>query len=206
MKSALNQHQQSIHQVFDMIRRGDLRVPELGQEFSWSSDDQLALFESIRRGLPIGPITCWRPCENEEVKHLSLIDKPTNAGHFPSYVIDGYNRILTLFGQISSSSDLPKNVVRIGYNFNDNQFVMMDISHSGIDYILPVKKLFDSIELLRFQREIKNPNWVTKSDELAEQTRILVVQVTTIVSSDKTLINHYLKTANQSRSSVKTIL
>src|ERR1043165_2204486 len=52
-----------LEDLFKDIAAGKLRIPKFQRPFVWKPDDMLSLFDSIRRGYPIGTLLLWNTAE-----------------------------------------------------------------------------------------------------------------------------------------------
>lgn len=90
--------------VLAEVRRGIYRIPEFQRPFIWSDDQRLKLLDSIVKGLPIGSLLVWRTTQQgliqsyPEIANIPVI--PELVGTVSTYVIDGHQRISTLFGAL----------------------------------------------------------------------------------------------------------
>ncbi|MEU7843363.1 DUF262 domain-containing protein [Micromonospora sp. NPDC049114] len=86
--------------VLEDIASGALRVPAFQRPFVWRPEQMLELFDSIERGYPIGSVLLWETNEPvlslDAVGEVAIPDAP--AGRPVSYVLDGHQRLSTLFG------------------------------------------------------------------------------------------------------------
>src|ERR1700754_2256661 len=90
----------SIMEMVDAVYHGRLRVPTFQRAFSWTPGQMLDLFESIERGLPIGSFVVWetdRRIDSTTEMGGQRIPEPEAADE-GSYVVDGHQRLATLFG------------------------------------------------------------------------------------------------------------
>jgi hypothetical protein len=105
--------------VFRLLRiikdfeAGIIRVPAFQRDFEWDYSKKVQLFESILKGLPIGTIFLWRPdfIDNEnyrlfESDSIGGYDLPDRAIDY-YYVLDGLQRLSTLFGCLIDESQTP---------------------------------------------------------------------------------------------------
>ncbi|GAA0398833.1 DUF262 domain-containing protein [Micromonospora gifhornensis] len=85
------------------IGRGEIRVPAFQRPFVWRPNQMLELFDSIERGYPIGSLLLWRT--NQRVPSLDSIGglpiPPPPEGRQVSYLLDGHQRVSTLFGVLN---------------------------------------------------------------------------------------------------------
>lgn len=86
------------------LKSGDLVVPEFQRSFVWDDDRRLNLLDSIAQGMPIGSLLVWRTSRRdlkayEQVGGIRLAG-PRQSGDKLAYLIDGHQRISTLFGAL----------------------------------------------------------------------------------------------------------
>lgn len=107
--------------VFRLLRiikdfeSGIIRVPAFQRDFEWDYAKKVQLFESILKGLPIGTIFLWRPdfIDNDnyrlfESNSIGGYDLPNRAIDY-YYVLDGLQRLSTLFGCLIDENQTPLN-------------------------------------------------------------------------------------------------
>jgi uncharacterized protein with ParB-like and HNH nuclease domain len=128
--------------VFRLLRivkdfeAGIIRVPAFQRDFEWDYAKKVQLFESILKGLPIGTIFLWRPdfIDNENYR---LFESNSIGGYvLPNraidyyYVLDGLQRLSTLFGCLIDENQTPlkkdnklwtKQGFNLIYNLESNQ-------------------------------------------------------------------------------------
>nr|WP_315200971.1 DUF262 domain-containing protein [uncultured Flavobacterium sp.] len=105
--------------VFRLLRiikdfeSGIIRVPAFQRDFEWDYAKKVQLFESILKGLPIGTIFLWRPdfIDNDnyrlfESDSIGGYDLPNRAIDY-YYVLDGLQRLSTLFGCLIDENQTP---------------------------------------------------------------------------------------------------
>jgi hypothetical protein len=96
--------------VLDEIEAGRLRVPAFQRPFVWRPEQMIDLFDSIERGYPIGSLLLWetdRPVPTEPA--IAGIELPrVPAGTRVSYILDGHQRLSTLFGVLRRSGTAPR--------------------------------------------------------------------------------------------------
>lgn len=98
--------------VIELIRAGELLFPEFLRPFVWTDAQRLRLLDSIVKGLPIGSLLVWRThslsirCETQ-VGPI-LLPKPSTYTQQHDYVLDGVQRLTTLFVALSGPTTLQK--------------------------------------------------------------------------------------------------
>lgn len=88
-----------LEDVLRELAEGRLRVPRFQRPFVWRPDQMLRLFDSIEYGYPIGSLLVWET--DQEIVSLDQVadvDIPTVPGGSTSFLLDGHQRLSTLFG------------------------------------------------------------------------------------------------------------
>ena len=93
------------------VKSGDIVVPEFQRPFVWDDDRRLSLLDSIVKGMPIGSLLVWRTNTRElrtfeQVGGVRLVG-PSKGAEKVNYLIDGHQRISTLFGALYSGDREP---------------------------------------------------------------------------------------------------
>ncbi len=100
---------QTLDTVLDSIKRGELRIPKFQRPFVWRPEQMTTLFDSIEKGYPIGSLLVWQTSEDiPSLGSVGGIDvAPAEPGQMVSYVLDGQQRLSTLFGCLRRTADAP---------------------------------------------------------------------------------------------------
>lgn len=80
---------------------GTIRVPTFQRQFVWNAKDVRDLFDSLYRGFPVGTLLLWRhraPAGRVTLGPITL-EVPENSGAL--WVVDGQQRITSLFAALS---------------------------------------------------------------------------------------------------------
>jgi Protein of unknown function DUF262 len=94
--------------VIESIREGELLFPEFQRPFVWKDAQRLRLLDSILKGLPIGSLLVWRSkgtllrCKSR-LGSLQL-PEPADTTIHHDYVLDGLQRLTTLYGALSGTT------------------------------------------------------------------------------------------------------
>jgi len=91
------------------MKRGNIRVPDFQRQFIWNPDQVLELLDSVWHGYPIGSILLWETTEtlnehNPLKLHLDDLPKGTPR----RYILDGQQRLVTLYEVLHDSLDIGK--------------------------------------------------------------------------------------------------
>jgi hypothetical protein len=88
----------SIEDLLDLVRRGEVRVPEFQRSLQWKAKDVRDLLDSIYRGYPIGTLLFWKkeaPAASVRFGPVT-IDAPQASQAL--WVVDGQQRTTSLAG------------------------------------------------------------------------------------------------------------
>jgi hypothetical protein len=93
------------------VRSGDIVVPRFQRPFVWDDDRRLQLLDSITQGMPIGSLLVWRTSRRvletyERVGGIRLA-RARQGDEKVNYLLDGHQRISTLFGALQSGEREP---------------------------------------------------------------------------------------------------
>ncbi|RAU82786.1 DUF262 domain-containing protein [Pontibacter arcticus] len=163
----------------DDFQRGLIRVPAFQREFVWTRKDKIDLFDSIKKGYPIGSILFWRPDEHTKSNFFRLESEKIGSYYIPNrtgdffYILDGFQRMSTLFGCLVNpyQTDLLRDdkewfkEFNLVYNLQEDKF---EFYNKVEFYDLPIHKVplyrfVDSKEFFSFQKQLLVSNLPEKS-------------------------------------------
>lgn len=104
MRTQIQTQIRSLSSLLENLRDGIIQVPPFQREFVWKRKQVVDLFDSISKSYPIGSILLWRPRtpptwqRDREVGGFILPDLKEPK----SYVLDGCQRLSTLFGCLNN--------------------------------------------------------------------------------------------------------
>jgi hypothetical protein len=88
-----------LNPILKDVEKGLLKIPRFQREVVWELADSVKLLDSIYRGFPIGCFVIWQTQEKlsdvRSIGNLSLPEPPDNQ--LPSYVLDGQQRVTSIF-------------------------------------------------------------------------------------------------------------
>jgi len=95
-------HLKNFTTLFSDIEKGTVKVPQFQRDFVWPKDKAAKLIDSIIKGYPIGTFIIWKTKETlRTVKNIGGIEFPdTPEGDFVEYVLDGQQRITSLYASL----------------------------------------------------------------------------------------------------------
>lgn len=84
------------------IERGQIKIPQFQRDFVWDLKKSAKLMDSILKGYPIGTFIFWKTKERlRSVRNLGGFNLPEpNEGDFIDYVLDGQQRLTSLFATL----------------------------------------------------------------------------------------------------------
>src|SRR5260370_24613107 len=85
----------SVRELVDMVKRGELRLPELQRQFVWTATRVRDLLDSLYRGYPSGTILVWETQEDGPEQDLA-IEQATNSFSTKKLLLDGQQRLTPL--------------------------------------------------------------------------------------------------------------
>jgi hypothetical protein len=114
----------SYSELINDIESGIIKIPAFQRDFVWEMNDTIALLDSIYRGYPIGSFLFWETDEHlnslRNIGNLPLEQVP--EGRFASYVLDGQQRITSLYASIKEAVINNKKYL-IYFDLDNKQFV-----------------------------------------------------------------------------------
>lgn len=88
------------------IEKGLIKIPQFQRDFVWTKEKSAKLLDSILKGYPIGTFVLWKTKESlRVVRNLGKAKLPdTPAGDFVQHVLDGQQRLTSLFASVKGLS------------------------------------------------------------------------------------------------------
>lgn len=196
---------QYLSRLIEEVRDGNLLIPKFQREFIWKSEQRLELLRSVKEGIPIGSLLVWRTSQVELKTFTTLggFNMPPPPQPTPGaprqYLLDGHQRLSTLFGALNSIpreakiappkellTDVPPQYF---YDLEKQDFVLprpSDVSSWDLfrPVLLPTSILFDSIALLKFQRGLKDNALVERVDALSNVFRNYKIPIVPLVTDN----------------------
>ena len=134
--------------LLNEIETGQIKIPQFQRKFVWDVKASARLVDSILKGYPIGTFIFWRTNERlRSVRNIGNIELPEpKKGEFVNYVLDGQQRITSLFAALKGEQ-----VERENGKIDDYSNIYIDLDASGEDEIVVIdisgKKPFSFVKL-----------------------------------------------------------
>lgn len=99
---------ETVERLVDTTLRGKIRVPSFQRGLRWRAQDVIHLFDSIRKGLPIGSLLLWK--REAPAAELSVGPLTVEAGPAPDawWVVDGQQRLTAIAASLGRRLPLPR--------------------------------------------------------------------------------------------------
>ncbi|MBW4610860.1 MAG: DUF262 domain-containing protein [Hassallia sp. WJT32-NPBG1] len=159
-----------IEDLLDDIAKGEYKIPIFQRDFVWKSSQMLDLFDSILKGYPIGSLLFWKTKGYKTKDQIGPYIIKKEDGEDTKYVLDGFQRISTLFGVLTN----PKEYKEQNSTELKNFLIYFDIKENSFSYIrnkkdknvfsIPLYEIYDNRELFNLLRELDKEN-ITESDK-----------------------------------------
>ena len=134
------------------IEKGQIKIPQFQRDFVWEIRKSASLIDSIVKGYPIGSFIFWRT--NERLRSIRNIGNqelpPPREGEFVDYVIDGQQRITTLFAALKGLKvekedgkieDFNKIYIDLEADENNDEIVIIDTDKRDPQSVISIKDL-----------------------------------------------------------------
>ena len=157
------------------VAKGHYKIPVFQRDFVWESSQMRELFDSILKSYPIGSLLFWKTNENFDVKTEVGPYRIEGQNAEFAYVLDGFQRISTLFGVLMN----PKNFNRIEAGDNLNKFsIFFDLRDESFNFVrenrrrntnifsIELYKIYDNRELFNYLRDLDKES-IKEMDKLA---------------------------------------
>ena len=98
-----------IKRLMERVENGDIKIPKFQRQFVWKQKDVIDLLDSLFKGFPIGSLLFWRTMTkiNGE-KNIGGYNLTNTPESYPTnYVLDGQQRLTTIFSIFNNKVDLP---------------------------------------------------------------------------------------------------
>lgn len=189
------------------VARGNIKIPVFQREFVWNDEQIMSLLDSIYRGYPVGSLLLWSTKEllNHE-RNVGGFALPKTPEDYPvNYVLDGQQRLTTLYGVFNSDAKTTDEELADRFNVcfvpDTEQFIHGSVapeSSINLRVILDTTKLLP--ELARFSDSNK-----TRIATLTERFKDYEFPVVTIKERTNQEVCRVFQRINSSGTSLSTL-
>lgn len=135
------------------IEQGFIKVPQFQRKFVWDKEQSAKLLDSILKGYPIGTFIIWETDEKlRSIRNIGGFTFPvTPDGHVVQYVLDGQQRITSLYASMKGAKITDDDGKLVDYSEiyvdfeakSDEQIVITDISGKDTHSIIKFSELMN---------------------------------------------------------------
>lgn len=175
-----------ISEYIKNFEKGLIQVPAFQRNFVWTNEKKLDLFDSIKKGYPIGSVLLWQPFFEKEEFYEDFSGDELGSYPIPErtsnsfFILDGFQRLSTLIGcLLHPEKAKQKGIIRdekewqkefnIVYNLKEENF---EISRNFKEFFqVPIYKLVDGKEFFQFQKNLfddeVNSKYIERYEEIS---------------------------------------
>jgi len=139
--------------LVERVNAGEVKIPKFQRGFVWQKADVLRLLESLLQGYPIGSLLFWRTEQKlkseRDIQGFSL--PPTPDKYPTNYVLDGQQRLTTIFGALSYKGDA-SHIFSIIYDLRKKE--LRHRQPTDPQWCLPLNVMFDFARFNQFQQSL----------------------------------------------------
>jgi len=147
-------------ELLDDIAAGKYKIPVFQRDFVWKQSQMIDLFDSILKGYPIGSLLFWKIKGYKTKDEIGPYIIKKEDSDDTKYVLDGFQRISTLFGALMNPKEYEdKNNAElkdflIYFDIKENSFSYIRNKRDQNIFSIPLYKIYDNRELFNILREL----------------------------------------------------
>ncbi|MCE7874606.1 DUF262 domain-containing protein [bacterium CPR1] len=194
----------SIERLVARALEGQIRVPHFQRGLKWRADNVLALFDSLRKGLPIGSLLFWKRIAAQGTVYLGPLRLEVPERADARWVVDGQQRLVALTASLSRPVPLPRGPVDpyvVYFDPAEETFHTPGSEGEVPDHWVALPHLLDATELSEFVHEwAYGANRAYRSALFEAGTRIrqYEVPVYTVETGDEDVLREIFYRINKS--------
>jgi hypothetical protein len=188
----------SIREILEQVARGQIRIPAFQRGFVWEPERVAYLMDSIYKRFPFGSVLFWRTREKLKFdKKLGPFELPEPKADYPiDYVLDGQQRITSIFGVFQSELPAPgtdDNWLPIYFDLiaeqtaQDSQFIALSPDKVDPERHFPLSTLFNTVAY-RKANEGRPDSTIEKIDKMQEIFKEVKIPTQTSTTEDKATV------------------
>ncbi len=204
-----------LSELLEQVYQGAIQVPKFQRTLVWGWSQQRELLCSIYEGLPIGSLLIWNTRLNNIASYkeigpfaISQSEKTT----VNTYLMDGLQRLSTLYGMVrhpepngKDLDEIAKYIVFCDLEAEDVSDVFVlenEVSEAELEdnkyRFMPLKFVFDSKALIKFQRKIPecNEEWIDNSDSIVAAFKNYKIPIIPFDTDDQALVTKSFERIN----------
>ncbi|MFF0455566.1 DUF262 domain-containing protein [Nocardia africana] len=181
-----------------MAQKGSIRVPSFQRSYVWTAEDVRKLFDSLYRGFPVGTVLFWQHEAPAGPSDLGPIKVDAEAEEHALWVVDGQQRIISLFASLTSGLREIDDRFDVYFDLAAEKFVT---SRRGVPprRAVPVSEALETRSLLNWLRlhaDELEPDDFEAADRLGGALRDYHVPAYVVTSDDQDLLREIFDRVN----------
>lgn len=197
----------TLRNLIDDTAKGFYQFPDLQRDFVWDEEQRLNLCDSVNRGLPIGCLLVWRTRDDKVFKsraNIGALPLPTPPGRGEShyYVIDGLQRLTTLYSALARRTSEAESKLESGIGVlcfdldaptqkRRSPFCYLREPLPSSGRYIPLHFLFDATSLRKFQMralKVGREDWLEESERLVNRFQSYEVPIIPLVTDERDVV------------------
>lgn len=188
-RGSLETHAYPIDELVDRVHQGRIRIPSFQRGLRWTLNDAIRLFDSIKRGYPIGNLLLWsRPAKAQRNLTIGAISVDAPDLDQALFVVDGQQRLTSLASALSPASEGNPNFA-ISFDMAEDRFVA---PKHGSPLQVPLYVIFELPQLIRWFSErpelAADPIYFERATRIAKAVREFRVPVYVVQNTDEDVL------------------
>lgn len=146
MPTTFGHHPWTVQDLVADVASGKVRLPDIQRPFVWANSKVRDLIDSMYRGYPVGELMFW---ENQDSEHTHQIGSDTKTQAASMQVIDGQQRLTSLFAVVQGVPVVRDNYARetivISFNPLTERFAVPDnVTRRSPEWVKDIRTVFES--------------------------------------------------------------
>lgn len=139
--------------LVERVNAGEIKIPKFQRGFVWQKPDVLNLLESLLQGYPIGSLLFWRTEQKlKSERDIHGFSLPPTPDKYPTnYVLDGQQRLTTIFGVLSYRGEVG-HIFSVVYDLRQKE--LRHRQPTDPPWCLPLNVMFDFARFNQFQQSL----------------------------------------------------
>ncbi|MFC4051189.1 DUF262 domain-containing protein [Actinomadura syzygii] len=188
----------SIPEIVSAAEVGRIRVPTFQRQFVWNAGDVRNLFDSLYRGFPVGTLLLWTRHSPAGRVQLGPIEFDTEERSDALWVVDGQQRITSLFAALTKKFEIEDTRFRVNFDLTTQKFVT---PRKGVinPRQIPVREAMETRTLqawLRNHWDELTPEDYDTADQLVGQLRDYRIPAYIVNEEDQALLREVFDRVN----------
>jgi hypothetical protein len=187
-----------IRKILERVYNGQIRVPAFQRGFVWNTERIAHFMDSIYKGYPFGSLLFWSTgAKLSSERKLGPYDLPPLEKKLPlTYVLDGQQRITSLFATFQTELPIPEDSGWVDVYFDlqaeasvqQSQFVALEPENVESGRHFPLHCLFDSVKYRTETDKIKDAVDLAQIDGLHSIFKEVQIPIQIIETDDKATV------------------